>query len=269
LDIGARFFFGDDDRRRKNEASLRTGWEEIGRRSEQPTEVLDPVTGDPAREWTDLVVWNSDRAGGEGLLAQVDAAQRLAVRFRHWTGDRDNALSQLAAQMRAHCASAAADDGFLRVRYLATLGDALAEVGEWEAAARAFDGVRHPELGISHPMGAHGLIRQAHCHFMLGDMEACRAHLDSVDMGQLELLSELVITVASEVARYQAVDRACRYWQGEDATTDRDEKIAELIGRVGAIVSTSGEDDRTRYLRNLFFAVLVRDIEALRSVAVK
>jgi len=267
LEVAARFSFGDEDHLRKTESSLRQGWNEIGERSEHSFELFDQVADDPAREWMDLIVWNSDRAGGEGLLAQVDAAQRLAVRFRHWSQDRGKTLAEIADQMRSLCASAAAGDAFLQTRYLATLGDALAEVGEWDAAARAFNDVRHPELGIGHPMGAHGLIQEAHCHFMLGDIETCRARLDSVDMSQLELLSDLVITVAAEVARYHSVARACRYWQGEDATPDTDEKIAQLLRRVGAIVSSSGEGNRTHYLRNLFFAVLIRDIEALKSVA--
>ncbi len=75
----------------------------------------------------------------------------------------------------------------------------------------------------------------------------------------------MVITMAAEVARYHAVDRACRYWQGGDGTPGTDAQIAQLMRRAGAIVSTSGEDNRTHYLPNLFFSVLVRDIESLTS----
>jgi hypothetical protein len=266
LRIAGRFLPSDDDDRQRAEASLRDGWEAVKESAVQPLHVLDPATDDPAGEWIDLVVWNSDRAGGEGLLAQIDATQRLALRFEHWVETRGKLPIHLANEMRARCVSAADGDAFLGSRYLVSLGDALTEVGEWEAAAEVLLDVWWPEL-VRHPLGAHALIREAQCHLMLGDIKGCRARLDSVDVGNLKMLSELVITVAAELARYHAVDRLCRYWQGQDDAPGPEIRIAQLMRQVGAIVSISGEDSRTHYLRNLFFAVLARDVEALTSAA--
>lgn len=228
-----------------------------------PVDVFD--SEDPVRELVSLIEWNSDRAGGEGVLAQVDATQRLAFRLDRWR-EAHGDLSGLAKDVALGCRSAAGEGSFIRSRYLLSLGDALAQVGEFEVAGEFLQEVWFSDLLFQHPMGALALIRDAQCQLMLGDIRACRARLDSVDRTGLKTLGEFVITVAAALVRFHVVDRACRYWQGQ-AVPDPEEDIAPLLRRVAAVTSTSREDSRSLYLRNLYFAVLLRDVNALLGVS--
>lgn len=263
LEIATRFFGADDDWAARAETRLELEWETAKSSTTSTLEIFDVGSGDPAAEWVDLIVWNSDHGSGNGLLAQVDATQRLAFRFEHWIIFGDRRLAAVAEDMRARCIAAAPGDPYLAARYLVTLGDALVEVAEWAAAAQVLHDVRRGDVGQNHPIGVHSLIQEAYCYLRLGDLDRCRVILDSVDLRQLESLAGLVITVAAELVRYHFVDHLYRHLKGDPIDHETGPRIERLMRDVAPIVSTSGEDSRTIYLRNLFFAVLWRDAESL------
>jgi len=260
------FFQPDVDRILAVEVALWSGWDDIKGRTEPALEMFDPATEDPAADLVDLIAWNTDEGGGQGLLAQIDATLRLAFRLEHLV-NQGHALDPLAERIASGCTFKAAGDAFLRARYLVTLGDALAEAGQWEAAVPCLRDARAVSLEGIHPLGVHSLVQEAYCHLMAGDLGTCRAALEAVDVGALKQLAELVITVAAELARYHAVDQLCRHREGAAPSPDTRARIADLMRRVAAIVSMRGEEDRTRYLRNLFFSVLARDVESMLAAA--
>ncbi len=226
----------------------------------------------------DLVVWNSDFDSGQGLLAQADATARLAFRFDRWLASGRGPLDPPAEEMLSRCegvarrqeAAEASDEedaegaprSMLTARYLVTVGDALAAVSHWNLAAEAHRRVRD-QVGsfAQHPVALHAAIQEAYCHLMAGDVQGCRERRDGIDVTSMERLSELVLTVAAELARYHAVDQLCWRRLSQVEPPDAHARIARLMEHVSLLAAEG--DDRRSYLRNLFLAMLRGQIDSL------
>lgn len=275
VEILRRFFkpyhlvlFDFDENEAENIAeSARTGWSKAKSRCPEPLEILDPTTGDPAREWMDLILWNCDSGTGQGLLSQADATLRLVLRLEHWIDKKDEPIAPIMEKMRAQCEIIGQHDSFLAARYLLTLGDALIEVRQWDLAARIHRDVY--EKTVAHkdqPLGMRAGIQEAHCYLLSGNPERCRSLLETIDRGHMETLADLIITTAAELARFTALDYSCRRQSGKITLMEAQNRVRDLMTRVRLIVSPRAEN-RAGYLRNLFFAMLARDVESLFAAA--
>jgi len=124
----------DEDEVESIAESAGAGWNKVKSRCLKPLEILDLATVDPAKEWMDLVVWNCDSGTGQGLLSQVDATLRLALRFEHWIDKKRESIVPVVEKMRAHCETIAHEDSLLAARCLVTIvainlvGDQLRDV---------------------------------------------------------------------------------------------------------------------------------------------
>jgi len=262
LQIRGRLFRSDPSELLSAEQALREGWDKVKPRAEGQREVFDPAGSDVAAEWMDIIMWNSDLGSDHGLLAQADATMRIAIRLEHWTDVRGEAVAPVVEKLRARC-EASIGGSMLATRCLVTLADALIEVGQWDLAAQVHrDVVEKAQVDERHPTGIHAVIQESYCHLMRGDVRACQARLKILDTRFLEKMSQLVITVAAELARYYALDRLARCRAGEPEPAGIRGHVNDLLRRVSRIVKTDCTD-RVSYLQTLFYAILARDLSAL------
>lgn len=264
LQILNRFFERPDDGFARAEESMRAGWE--GARSQAGAanrDLLDSCSGDPADEWSELVKWNSDLGENEGLLAQVDATLRLAQRFQH-CADSGLVIGPIAERMLARSDSLRTHASSLfQARTLATLGDALMEIGEWPLGAKAHEAIlERTEVDEAHPLSMHAAVQGAYCHLMTGDADGCRAKLQRANKDQMARLADLVVTVAAELARFHAVEASCRRRTTGVVPDGAEARVASLLERV-SIISSRQPADRVEYLRTLFFVVLAHDVQSI------
>jgi len=262
LEILSRFSLLDADSVLAAQRSTRHGFSEVKNRSDRELEPFEPASADPSEEWMQLLLWNTDFGAGQGLLAQVDAALRLAIRFEDWLDRKGESLDSLANRMLEMCFSArASEDTLLPARYAVTLGDALVEVRQWALAGHAFRRVsEQPAADMGHPLWLHASIQEAYCALMADDAQRCCALLATIDEDRLDSLAGLVVTVGAEFARYVAVQSLSAGKRGATAHHAARKQIAELTEQVRVIVPRE-VTSREESLRTLFFAVLARDLQ--------
>lgn len=257
----------DDSEAERIAKSARVGWNNVKSRCPKPLEMFDPATDDPAEEWMDLILWNLDSGPEQGLLSQVDATLRLALRFEHWINKKGEPIAPVVEKMRVQCGTIGHQDSLLAARCLLTLGDALIEVSQWDLAAGIHRDVY--EKTVAHedqPLGIHAAIQEAHCYLRSGNPDKCGSQLEAIDKGHLETLAEMILTLAAELARITALDYSCRRQSGKITLMEAQNQARDLMARVRLVVSPRAEN-RAHYLRNLFFAVLARDVEFLFAAA--
>jgi len=264
LQIMRRLFRVDEDAYFKAEDKFRKGWDSLKDNTERQLEIFDPIADDPSEEWMDLVIWNSDLSKGQGLLAQIDAIFRLAIRFEHWQDKKRQQLTPHVEKMLVRCGDlASGKDFWLALRCMVTVGDALIEVSGWNLASRVFRHLRKHAKGYEkHPLFLHGAIQAGICDLMVGDEHKCRSQLETLPLQDMESQSELILTVAGELARYIAVDYACKRKCGEPGPENTQNLINDLLKEVGIIVCRQPKT-RVDYLRTLYFMVLARDVESM------
>jgi hypothetical protein len=263
LETTSRFFRVDRQKYAEVEDRYRRRWDEVRERTGGTRALFDPAGESPDLEWARLVEWNSDLGPNQGLLAQVDATIRLAIRLEHWRDNKGEPVGPVVERMVAHWEGAQADEetAFDAQRFMATAGDAAVEIGDWELGALVFARLLKCTSYPEHPIAFHATVQKALCHLMAGDPRACRAQLSTVPRAKMESLSEMIVTVASEFARYLAVEHACRKRLGEPVPENIRERLRGPLGTVAAIARRNPET-RTEYLRSLYCAVLFRDVDA-------
>lgn len=257
----------DEQDARSIEEVAHSGWDKTRSYFEQPLDLFDAASGDPADEWMDVLAWNSDVGDGQGLLSQVDATSRLALRLEHRIGKQRESIAPALHKMHAQCRLIEQEDARLAARYLVALADASIEAGQWDLAAGILEGVLERGLARQEePVGLHAVLQSAYCYLRSGDLDSCERRLQDIDRDKLNRMAELIITMAAELARYTALDWACRRQAGRLGPSDARDQVTNLMTRVRLIVSPRGET-RVSYLRNLFFAKLARDVEHLFAAA--
>jgi hypothetical protein len=265
--ILARFFDVADDKVVSFEESIRANWE--ARRGEHGVRgLLDAESDEPAREWMEEVLWNSDLGSNEGLTGQPDATIRLAVRLEHWTQTLGRPLFPIAVALRDQWVELSkAYEPAVNARLAVTVADALIELGEWEWAARFHrQGGELRNWDATFPIVVHAAGQAAYCYLMLGELDECRRQLSVLDKGSMEEMAQLVITMAAEFARYQVVDELAKRREGGLPNLRIREHLEPLVRNVAKIVRPRSAT-RLDYLRTLFFAVLMRDLDAMLGSA--
>ena len=268
LQIMLRFFQIDRNVLTSIEQALQDGWNSVCDKTDARRAILDPARDDPAEEWLDMVLWNSNMRGTKGLLAQVDATARLAIRLEHWQDARGLSVEGPVMEMLDRCeAMTEQDDSWLALRCMVTLGDALVEIAQWDLGKRTFARfLPHGQSDLQHPMVAHAIVQGAYCSLMANDADGCRSQLDMIPKERLVAMSDLVLTVSAELARYIAVEALWQRETGQGASPEVAGEVRRLMGRVSMIV-TPQPSTRTEYLQTLFFAVLARDLESMEAFA--
>jgi hypothetical protein len=269
LQIMARFFRVNKAAYTELEDMYQRNWHDLCEHTGTRGGIFDPASTTPEDEWVRLVRWNSDWGSDQGLLAQIDATLRLAIRWEYWRDRKEQPL-EIYVEAMAEAWGSKGDEtegtdatSFTANRFLVTVGDALVEIGEWKLAARVYSRLLEQSIEpSSHPIVQHASIQKALCHLMLDDAQECRVQLDTLSREKLERLSELVVTLAAEFARYLAVDHVCRKRLGKPVPDGIRGQLQDLLGKV-AVIARQKWDTRTDYLRSLFFAVLLRDIDAI------
>lgn len=241
--------------------TVRRGWEAVKAQSPAGLDLFDP-DGDPATCWQQLLLWNTDTGPSHGILSQCDATMRLALHFEHWVDRRGGTLDAPARAMIEQCAAPDSPDALLAARLFVTIGDALLEVAAWSLAAEAFARAQGVLAEEGHPVRLHAAIQEAFAWLMLGNPEACRQRLDRIDEGRLESMSRLVLTVAAETARYRALEAACSRRGGATPARDVSDRVQDHLRALAAIFSPHPQN-RTEYLRSLYFALTARDVETM------
>jgi hypothetical protein len=267
LRIMERFALVPGDSLREGLAATREGWLQaraVSRTTKEPFDTADP---DPAGEWFELLLWNSDLDEGQGLLAQVEASLRLALRFEDWKERLQMPLDQPVAGLIQRCLSWEGDDPFLvRARLATSVGDALIEVRQWELAAETFQRILgQKEADLVHPLWVHALLQEAYARLMGGHACEGSALMAKLDIRKITQLSELVITVKAELARCHALRQLCA-GPCRGSTAETRAVIAPLLRDVSIIASREPRD-RTESLRTLFVNVLRRDLDRMLSGA--
>jgi len=253
-----------------SEDELKAIWGRVQDQMPQPLHLFDPATADPAQEWIDLVLLNSDFGGGNGLLAQIDATFRLAVRLQHWAESGRGPLDRQIQRMLGYCESITiGDDRLLPSRCAVTIADALAELRRWDLARVAYRGITEripgPEYA-RHPIALHAAVQGAYCCLMMGQTSECLRQLEAVRR-PIEAQARIVITVTAILARHRVVSALCRHRLGDSAPEEMRKEIAELLKQV-SILASKQPGDRVECLRTLFYAVLDRDVrEAFKIIS--
>lgn len=245
------------------ERALRRGWDEIKEQSEVQQELFDPATADPTKEWFNLLIWNSDIESDRGLLDQIDAVMRLAIRWRYWKDSKGKPLQPLVRQMLDRCEELTADEDsrIMAFRFMVTIGDALIEISEWDLASLVYAHLqKRIKAYAGHPLQLHAVIQGAYCDLMVGNIDKCRARLQATTLYNMEKLGKIVITVAAEQARYITIDTMCRHRNKQQHAMDAKKQADCLLERVSLIASSCCKT-RTEYLRSLFYSALARDLE--------
>jgi hypothetical protein len=264
LQICTRFFSVDRAAFSQAEQRLRNEWNRLKERSEKQLDIFDPVTTDPAAEWMELLLWDSDLGSEAGLLAQVDSMLRLALRWEHWLDQKGLPLGPQAREMIRRCdALKSSGDDWLSLRFIITIGDALVEVREWQEAAGVYEYfLERASAYAKQPIGLHAVAQGAYCHLMAGASDRCRDWLSKFPRTSAEALSRNVVTVAAELARYITIEDLCGRKCGHPASKSAHDRVAELMKFVSMIVRGS-PSNRMEYLQTLFFTVLARDVESM------
>lgn len=170
-----RFFHGDKKQLLKSEQSLRSEWHAIMEQEGSALDIFDPVSEDPVGEWMELLLWNSDHGQGSGLLAQIDPMLRLALRWEHWLTNKALSLESLIPRMVQQCDKfESEDDSWLALRCLITIGDALAEVKQWELAANVYSHLLNYTSYSTHPIYFHAISQCAYSYMMMGNLDECQ-----------------------------------------------------------------------------------------------
>jgi hypothetical protein len=163
-------------------------------------------------------------------------------------------------------AQVSSEDDMLSLRCMLTIGDALAEVGEWQEGANVYEHFMGRAAEYEkHPLGLHAVAQCAYCHLMAGASDRCREWLRRFPRTSADALSKSVVTIAAELARYLSVEQLCRRKCGQRASNSEQDRATGLVRVVSMIVSNS-PSNRVEYLRNLFFAVLARDVESMSEI---
>ncbi len=265
MQIMARLFQVDLQQYAQVEDKYRQRWEQVRAQTGDARALFD-ADGRQTREadWTHMVEWGSDCGSNQGLIAQIDATLRLAIRQEHARDLKGETIAPTVEHMLAQWEAAIAQDETKRLeilRFMATVGDAAIEIGEWHLGASVFGRLLRHARDANHPITLHAVAQKALCHLMQGELPACHGQLQAYPRAQVELLSGSIATVAGEFARLLAVEHACRGSLGETTEGDIRERLRAPLRTVRLIASPE-PTSRTEYLRALYVAVLFRDIEA-------
>ena len=226
---------------------------------------LDPAS-DIVKECAEVIRWNSDSGSGQGLLAQADATARLAIRMQHWVKQKEYKMVPTIQAVQNRLRQSARNS-IVCARYLVTLADALAHIEQWHLAACIYgDVLRLKNIDRKHPLGIHAALQEAYCYLMSGNALQCMDLLKRIDGESLKQLSELILTVAAETARYHAIDYRCRLESGKPVAADTLTTIRGQTQQVSILLSYP--QDRLCYLRNLFYSRLVLDLDSILKTTV-
>jgi len=226
---------------------------------------LDPAN-DIVKECAELIRWNSDSGSGQGLLAQSDATARLAIRMQRWVKHTEHKIAPTIQALQNRLRESARNS-FVCARYLVTLADALVLIEQWRPAALIYgDVLRLKNIDLKHPIGIHAAVQEAYCCLTSENALHCADLLKRIDGESLKQLSELILTVAAETARYHAVDYRCRLESGKAVAADTLTTIRGLTRQVSILLSYP--QDRLCYLRNLFYSRLVQDMDSILKTTV-
>jgi hypothetical protein len=106
----------------------------------------------------------------------------------------------------------------------------------------------------------HAASQKAFCHLMLNDAASAKLALSTIDIGQLEELAEIILTMSTALARVLAVQRLLDVQEGRKVSTEPIDQIGKLLER-STMMLGAGADPRTSYLRQLFISLAIRDVE--------
>lgn len=244
-------------------AATQEGWLQARAAAGSGREPFDTMDPDPAGEWFDLLLWNTDLDEGQGLLSQVEASLRLALRFEDWLERKRLPLAKPVSGLLHRCFSWEGDEpSMVRARLATSVGDALIATRQWELATGAFQRVETQKKDdVPHPLWVHAALQRGYALLKAGRASECAALLAGLDIEKITKLSELVITVKAELARYHALQHLCADPRKETSEEAR-ARISPLLRDVSIIVSQEPRD-RSESLRTLFVMALKRDLDRM------
>jgi len=264
-----RFFAGDEIQIQSMESQILQQWTRLRTKLDGAEHLLDLEAGAEANVLLERVAWNTDFGPGNGgFIPQTDAMARLVIRLEHWFEAQNGDATSLAASWRDAIPSKLTipkedDDGPGRNRCTVTCADALLETGNYAAALHLYDGA----LGVAEyaegPLSAHTRINKALALYGLGQKEESVRTLDEIDRASLKSLSDLILTMQAEWARYLAVSNLLG--PTDPRTNETATEVRRLVGHVGGLLVGS-DNGRTGYLRSLFVGQLARDTEAILAM---
>lgn len=260
LQIFRRFFIDEEHFITKIEEELKEGWEAEKPHLQRPLDIFEPLSENPAREWIDLILWNSDTNPDNDLVAQSDATIRLGIRFEDWLNRKDRPLKPVILEMSEICKASGGTDPIEPVRCLVTIADSLMEVRQWELAVEIHHQLR-AKIPRQNLLAFHAIVQSASCHLKTGDLSLCGKTLHGVDLRLLERTAEFDKIAAAELARFYAVH--CHYQErsGRPFPPDAPQRIQDLLKKASALVNwMQGSENRVAHLKNLCYSILVRDI---------
>jgi hypothetical protein len=260
-----RFFGAPNDARNRLRAMIDRGAEEARHRAGTAQQPNDGVS-DRAAQWIDAIAWNSDLGGTQGILSQVDATQRLGIRFIDHLR-QDHPLAPPVEEMMGTIQAMSKTDSWLAARCAVTVGDALMEAAEYELAAKVHrELIQRTGIDATSPIAIHSHVQAAVCSIRSGATDLAGTDLANVDEDYLQSMSDIVLTVAAERARFEAAKAAHRAPLGLESDGVSEGRARELVSSV-SILAQAEPEDRVTYLRALFWLVLRRDVDSLLAGA--
>ena len=259
LHIFKRFFVDEEHLIVQIEEGLKTGWKSEAASHENSNDVFDPASNDPSNEWIDLILWNSDKEVENPLVGQSDATIRLAIRFDYWLNQRKLSLEPVISAMHERCETRTGM-AIEPARCLLTIANALMEVREWQLASGIHQKIQ-ASVNNQNILGVHARIQSAHCHLQTGNMDLSRTALSGLHLTFLHNKARSDRVATCELARYTSV--YSRQEKGQ-ASPDRAQKtIQYLMQKASSLVNwRQGSENRSAYLKNLHYSILVRDLLA-------
>jgi len=267
-----RFFQADEASARGMEAGILGVWSNVREELDAPIQIFDLPDANASDVLLQHVVWNTDFGPhNRGHLPQTDALARLVIRLEHWLEAQNGDALQLARAWGTELASnlpipdsEVPEAG--RARCMVTCADALLETGSYEAALLLYDQVLQPVDDPSNPMFAHVLINQALAQFHLGRKEAAQKTFAAINSKSLKSVSDIVLTLRAEWARYLAARSVLRVKklseaESEKTTAEVEEAVRDIAGML--VGSSTG---RTGHLRSLFVGQIARDTAAILAL---
>ncbi len=265
LQILVRFYHLDARAAADAESQIRRRWEALQAQYPGQRMLFASRRDDPAGEWLGDLSWNTDTESA-GPMSHCDAVLRLAMRFEYERDERGAPLAPQIERMRELVNDgplAKGRDDRWRVACMQAVGDALMEVSEWSLARDVHEQVAIDAMaGAQETLALHSTAQTACCHMFEGARDRALARIADLDWGRWQMLAQMAVSVAADMARVEALRYACH--RGTDAeTAAASETAVQSHLAVVTLVARTDPSTRVHYLQGLYAAVTSRDVNSI------
>jgi len=222
---------------------------------------LDLKKDETAVELIKSCLWDTDKFTGS--VPRVDATARMVIRLEHWIEVQAGNPKEIAEALEEYIET----NAFLKhgkfqeeqitsvkANLAAICADALVESGNAVTSFRLFE-LSLKYLEKNDPFCFCANIRNAAAHYFSGDLINARNIFLAIDFESIKKLSEFILTMQGEFARYIAVSKML-----DLPISEKEEPIAIARSTASTLIGTA--NGRLEYLRVMYSGHLMREIEA-------